>query len=157
MTQLTPARIELAEQLRTIWSMSPEADTPFEALLAPEYWAHVSSKLRPRDRIEVEPEDGMYYAELIVRDAGKLFAKVEVIRHVELKKYDVRGDLDQQFDIRHAGPNQKWRVVRINDKAVLQSGFSTPDEARTWALQHAKAMSTGTPLVKDKKGTQAAA
>lgn len=152
MPQLAPSRIELAEQLRTIWSMSPEADTTFEAILLPEYWAHVSAKFRPRDRIEVEPEDGTYYAELIVRDAGKLFAKVEVIRHVKLKEYNVRGDLDMQFDIRHAGPNQKWRVVRVADKAVLSSGHETPDAARSWAMQHAKAMSTGTPAKIEKKG-----
>lgn len=71
---ITTSRITLAEYARNIFVVTPEHGTPFEDILKPSYWLHVadtvSMRLRPYDRIEVRPEDGSYFAELIVRSVN---------------------------------------------------------------------------------------
>ena len=90
MTQLASNRLHLAEHRRNIFDVVPEHGTPFEELLKDSYWAHVSAKLKPGDHIEVRAEDGSYYAELIVQDAGRLYAKVAKLVHVVLDAVEVR-------------------------------------------------------------------
>lgn len=143
MTQLAPARMELAEQLRTIWSVSLEEGTPFEALMDPAFWAHVSAKLRPRDRLEVEPEDGSFYAELIVLDAGKLYARVAVLLKVDLGSIEVSADFPRELEVKFRGVNQKWCVVRRSDKSVLKFGLETSEQAISWAMENWKNILAG--------------
>lgn len=139
MTQLQITRFESAEHQRNLWCAVPEAGTPFEAVLTPAYWAHISARLRPWDRIEVMPEDGSYFAELLVQDAGRLYAKVAMLRHLKLEMVEVRGeDGGADYEIKWAGPVKKWRVMRKSDKAELRDRFSTQGEASSWLAQHIK-------------------
>lgn len=129
-TQLAPNRLKFSEHTRNIFTMTPEAGTPIEALVDKGYWAHVAAKFKPGDRIEVLAEDGEYFAELLVQDAGRLYAKVAVLRHVKLDSVEVQesdlviGDLS----IKHRGPHLKWCVLRGKDS--LHEG-KTKDEALT--------------------------
>ncbi len=139
MTQLATNRIQFAEQMRNIWYVTPEVNTPFEALLDPKYWAHVSAKFRPRDRIEVDAEDGSYFAELLVVDAGRLFAKVVVLRKHELVPVEIQ-DLSPDFEVKWAGPHAKWRVVRKKDRGSLKDGFENRQDAEMYLASHLKAI-----------------
>ena len=140
MTQLATARIQAAEQMRNIWFVTPEHDTPFESILDPKYWAHVSWQFKPRDRIEVDAEDGSYFAELIVLDAGRLFAKVAVLRKHEFAKADVTGEEDSGFEVKWAGRHSKWRVIRKADKAVLKEGFEDKQAGLVWVAGHMRSI-----------------
>lgn len=125
MTQLQPARLKNAENERQQHFVVPEHGTPFDALLDPAYWAHVSMKFRPCDLIEVHAEDGSYYARLLVRDAGKLYAKVAKLEYVELDKVEVlqaAGKILDGHEVKWRGPLHKWCVVRGAD--VLKDGMS---------------------------------
>lgn len=126
MTQLSPARHFIdAACKRNIHFVVPEHGTPFEALLDPAYWAHISSKLAPCDQIEVNAEDGSYYARLLVRDAGRLYAKVAELEHVELDKVEVlqsNAPLPDGHGVKWRGPVHKWSVVRGNE--VLKDGMA---------------------------------
>ena len=46
-------------------------------------WSHIASRLRPTDRVEVHAEDGSWFAELYVRDAGHLHATLVPLRVFE--------------------------------------------------------------------------
>lgn len=140
MTQLATSRIQFAEHMRNIWYVVPEHSTPFEALLDSKYWAHVSAKFKPRDRIEVDAEDGSYFAELVVIDAGRLFAKVALLRKIELKAEEVGSDVSPDFEVKWAGRHAKWRVMRKADKASLKDGFDDRAQADLWLANHLKAM-----------------
>jgi len=137
MTQLATNRIQTAEYMRTIWYVTPESGTPMESLLDPKYWAHVSWQFKPRDRIEVDCEDGSYFGELMVIDAGRLFAKVELLWEHKFTATEVAGE-QSLYEVKWAGRHAKWRVMRKADKVVLQDGFEDRQAADLWAASHAR-------------------
>lgn len=139
MTQLATDRIQFAQHMRNVWYVTPEAGTPIEALLEPQFWAHVSSKMKPRDRIEVDAEDGSYFVELRVEDAGRLFAKVVVLRQCNLGVTEQKED-SPDFKVMWAGPHAKWRIVRSKDRGLLKDGFETRQDADLYLASHIKAM-----------------
>lgn len=139
MTQLAPRNFYAAEVVRNQWEIKPEFGTPPEALLDAAYWAHVSSRLRPGDTIVAFPEDKSYYSELLVVDAGKLFAKVVELRCVKLASAQLfNTTLPDGFDIKFRGP-KKWSVLRGKD--VLKEGMEK-GEAERWLTEHIQAVGT---------------
>lgn len=139
MTQLATDRIQLAQHMRNIWYVTPEYGTPVEALLEPQFWAHVSAKMKPRDRIEVDAEDGSYFVELRVEDAGRLFAKVVVLRRVDLSPTEA-AEQSTDYKVMWAGPHAKWRIVRAVDKGLVKDGLESRQAAELYLASHVKAM-----------------
>lgn len=141
MTQLAPTRCKIADYVRTEFVVTPEAGTPFEALLAEHYWAHCSLNFRPGSKLEVHPPEGHYYAELIVQDCGRLFAKVAVLNKVNLHAVEVGVDAGPQaYSVKYCGPNALWCVHRKVDGALIKSELGTKDAALEWAKQHSASM-----------------
>lgn len=143
MTQLATNRIKQAEFTRVLWEVTPEVGTPFEALLDPKYWAHVSAQFRRGARIEVLPPDNSYFAELLVIDAGKLFAKVKALRFVNLSEpVQPEQAVEEKsvaagYEIKWAG-RAKWRVIRSEDRATLSDGHEERQKAADWLDGHLK-------------------
>lgn len=140
MTQLATDRIQFAQHMRNVWYVTPEFGTPVEALLDPQYWAHVSAKFKPRDRIEVDAEDGSYFVELRVEDAGRLFAKVVVLRRCDFVASVEKEEQTPEYKIMWAGPHAKWRIVRSTDKGLVKDGLETRSAAELYLASHVKAM-----------------
>ncbi len=143
MTQLQPSRCKPAEFQRALYAVTPEAGTPFEALLEPKYWAHVSMNFRPGCHIEVYPPEGHYYAELLVQDSDHLWAKVAVLRKVDLQAVEVGSqDLDLSgFEVAFGGVNDNWVVRRLMGKGkkdTLKTGLGTKAEADDWLRKHVR-------------------
>ena len=137
--KLAPARITLAEQKRNVWVIVPELGVPYEAIVNdPAFLSHVASYLRPFDRIEVLPEDGSYFAELIVRSAGRQHAKLSELRKVDLEAIAV--DTDSRFRVAFQGAHKKHVVVRTRDNTPLQGGFDTAESAYAWLLANVKSL-----------------
>lgn len=139
MTQLASNRLHFAEHRRNIFDVVPEHGTPFEELLKDGYWAHVSAKMKPGDHIEVRAEDGSYYAELIVQDAGRLYAKVAQLTFVKLDSVQVTegGLTSEGYEVAWKGPQLKWCVLRGKDR--LKEGMDK-GSAIQWMQNHAKAV-----------------
>lgn len=142
MTQLQPFRSKLAEFQRAVFAITPEEKTPFEALLSPHYWAHVSKGFRPGCKLEIYPPEGEYYAELLVQDCGHLFAKVAVLHKVDLTSVVVgEHQLDTSaYRASYGGVNDKWCVHRIVDgkKEKMKSELGDREEAEAWIRQHVR-------------------
>lgn len=141
MTQLAPSNFKQAEFMRNVWCAVPEKDTPFDALLDPQYWAHVSALIKRGDRIEILAIDSSYFAELLVLDAGRLFAKVKVLRHILLEQVvtaeqvETQSPIPEGYDVKWAD-RAKWRVTRKVDKATLHDGCETRADALVWLDEH---------------------
>lgn len=133
MTQLATNRFELSINgiRHNIFRVTPEIGTPPAALLDPHYWAHVSAKLSVGNIIEVMAEDGSYFAELLVRDVGNLYAKVAFKSPVTVfsKDEDVQ-PAPAGYDVRWRGPKCKFGVYHGAD--MLKDGFVDKSEARAW-------------------------
>jgi len=136
--KIHPSRFGSADQKRNIWHVVPEDGTVFDDVLAPVYWAHLASRLRPTDRIEVHAEDGSYFAELVVRSVGNLHAKVQVIRKID---FDVAVEAATDIaghEVMWKGPHHRHAVVRGKD--IIQGGFETKDAAFSWLATNAKSL-----------------
>lgn len=132
---LNTSRFSLAEYERNIFVVTPETGTSFEELQDPAYWAHVAAKLKPWDMIEVRAEDGSYWAQMLVQDASRLWAKVTVLKHVQLHAVEQKSSEIDGHLVKFGGPVKKWTVVRLTDKAVLRDGMSKAD-AEKWLADH---------------------
>lgn len=132
-----------AEFMKVNYCINPELGTMPQDLLKPSYWAHVAFKLKPLDTIEVRAEDGSYYAELLVRDRGRAWAKVVFKPGYPLVFEDIVNvptmDLDE-YEIVWKGPQNKFRVMRKSDNHTMKEGFSDKEAARKWVLEHVKSL-----------------
>jgi hypothetical protein len=133
MTQLTPRRFKSSDSIRNQWHAEPEFGTPADALLDPAYWAHVSSQMRRGDIVCALSEDNSYFCELLVIDAGKLFAKVIQLRCVKITSAQMLNvDVPDGYEIKFRGP-RKWSVLRNKD--VLKDDMEKT-QAEAWLRDH---------------------
>jgi hypothetical protein len=136
MTQLAPRNFKQAESVRNQWTITPEYGTSSDALLDPAYWAHVSAYLRRGDIITALSEDNSYFSELLVLDAGKLFAKVCELRCVKITSAQMLNiTVPEGYEIKFRGP-RKWSVLRGKD--VLKDDMEK-QAAEKWLEEHLKA------------------
>lgn len=137
MTQLTPRRFKQSNSVRNQWHIEPEFGTPVEALLVPGYWAHISSYLRRGDVITALAEDNSYHVELLVLEAGKLFAKVVLKQRVDITAAQMsNAPIPDGYEIKFRGPVKKWSVLR--DKDVLKDELDSRSAAESWLTDHVK-------------------
>jgi len=96
--------------------------------------------LKPCAEIIVHAEDGSYYGRLLVRDAGRLYAKVAKLEYIELDAVEVQeGSMPPGYSVKFRGPIQKWCVLRGTD--VLKDGLSK-DMANQWLREHLRTVGT---------------
>lgn len=141
MTQLQPHRHFIDASYKRNWHyVAIEANIPFDAILEPGFWAHISAKMAPFDIIEVDTDDSAYTALLKVRDAGKLYARVEKLIYVLYADKDEvlqGGATLEGHMVKFRGPVHRWCVVRGAD--VLKDAM-TKEEAYAWLGQYAKSI-----------------
>lgn len=135
--QLNPARLAQGEYVRTVHVATAEQGTAEEDLINPAYWAHVASKMRPWDRIEVRSDDGTFYAELLVLDSSRTWARVKLLKFLPLTSADVsQTQADDEYEIKFRGPVLRWSVVRRLDNAVIKEAMQNKDEAAAFLAQY---------------------
>jgi hypothetical protein len=133
---LHPSGLKKGEHSRAVYFISPAPTVPYDAVLEPIYWKHVANGLRPGDQIEVWPEDGSYWALLLVSSAGDNTAKVEALIHKQITGAVDEASLIEGYSISWRGPNGKYAVKRDADNNIVQSNFRTKEEAQTWMIQN---------------------
>ena len=126
----------------TVYAVDVPVNVSVEDILVPEYWRNVGEKLKPFDEIKVVAEDGSWYAWLLVLSAARLWAKVALIVHQDLK--EARKDMpltdDENHEVKWKGPTQKYVVTRKSDGASLKEGFQTQLEGWQWLDGHLKSL-----------------
>lgn len=136
---LRESRISLAEFIRQTHHVTPEEGTKFEDLLREDFWSAVSYKFKPADIIEIHAEDGSYFAELYIRAAGRNWAKVAVLRKVDLDPVEAQFSMPE-FETAWKGPARKFAVIRLSDKEIIKDGFDTKEQAADYIRGHVKAL-----------------
>jgi hypothetical protein len=142
-TQLAPNRLMHAEHAHQTFVAAPEAGTPPEALLASAYWAHYSVnpnlQMKAGDHILVQPEDGTYFMELLVRSTYRGGVNLVELRRVIFEKGNDRGGEDfGDHLVKWSGPRLKWTVQRKADKRQLCDNHETKQAAVDWLREHLK-------------------
>jgi hypothetical protein len=123
--KLLPARFKVAVQVSNDWSAVVEAGTPFEQIKDDQaFWSHVQRFVRVGDTIQIRADDGAYYARLYARAVGAQGVKVEVLEYHDFSKLEAVTDNSDEYKVEWAGPHHKFRIVRVADDVVMQSGFN---------------------------------
>lgn len=123
--KLLPARFKAAAQVSNDWSAVVEAGTSFDQVKDdPAFWSHVQRFVRVGDIVHVRADDGAFYARLYVRAAGAVGVTVESLEHHDFSKLAAVADTGDEYKVEWAGPHHKFRIMRIADDVVMQSGFN---------------------------------
>lgn len=132
MAKLLEKNLMGAEFARQSFRVTPPEGTKIEEMLEPEYWAHVARKFIPYDILEVVPEDGSFYARLLVLNTSKLWAKMQKLEYIELSaKKPVQAS--GKYEPKYGGPSAKWRAVNKSDGSIVSTeSFQTRDEAEAY-------------------------
>lgn len=106
-------------------------------LLDPMVWAHVAAQLQPWCRIEARANDGTWFAELLVLEASRNWARVHILHAYNLTTSDVSQSLAaagqlMPYEILHRGPHSQWSVIRKLDRSVMHEGEATQQGAINW-------------------------
>lgn len=131
---LPEARLTMAEQARNTWRVTVPSGTPIEDAVKPGYWAHVATKLRIYDRIEIMPDDGTWIADALVRDVGRHSATLAILSHWELEPLSIVGDLGD-FEIEHLA-SLGWCVRRKSDGSRVSERHATKSAAAVWVAEN---------------------
>lgn len=140
-TSLRMSRFKQAEYVFITWAVNADAGTPIEEVLKPEYWANVASQMTAFDEVIVRADDGAYRLHLFVEASGRTWAKVRQIGEPLLMQSKDAPEIpvaDGEYAVKWAGPTDKWRVIRANDKAIITKGHATRDLAEQAAKEYLK-------------------
>lgn len=139
MTTIAPNRLQRSEHYYANYAVVLPHGHSFDDALSPDYWSHVGSRLRQHDVIRVIPEDGSYFAELLVLSAGSGFAKVKALRQIPLEEDGEPIAETEPVYVKWQGPHVKHAVIRRSDGERLKEGFSEKKEAEQWARDYLSA------------------
>jgi hypothetical protein len=128
--KILQSQFVLATSARMVYALTLSEGQTYEELFKPETWAHVARHIQPGFKVEVMPEDGSFYAELLVRAASNLEVTVAELFRVNFGEIEERDE--EQHEIKWAGPKARYRVSRKADKAVIKDGFETAELAAEW-------------------------
>lgn len=140
--QLEERRFQLAEQARNTWAITVEGGEhrpSKDEILSGAFLAHVATRLRPYDRIEVRCDDDSFFAELLVLSTGHAVARTAVLSWTALTAIDdAAADEISGYKIEKKGPHKQWCVIRESDKAYIHEGAVSREAARFWLVEHLK-------------------
>jgi len=131
-----PTNIEESSYARTVWQVKPEIAATVDDLLDQNYWAHVAHRMRAGHRIEAIPADRHYFAEFFVLAASTNWAKVILLRKVDLIK-DNQSIEKEGYIVKFAGQH-RWRVEK--DGSILSKDHDDQKSAAAWLANHIKDM-----------------
>ena len=125
--QLTDPRMKEQDFLRVWWVVTAQAGTTKEDIQKPEFWTQVAIKLKPYNRVDVQSDDGAFFAEYLVLSCDKTYANVKLLNWTDL--HAVVEQPLEDFYPKWRGPHLKWSVIRSSDKEAIKEGFDTKDAA----------------------------
>lgn len=130
---LNPRGIRFGETARNVHVVPIPPKVKIEDVMDPDFWAHCTGLFREGDKIECRSQDNAWYAELMVASVGTLLVKMWRLLYVELGEAasGVPRRATSEFVVNLGGP-QRWRVVRLADKAPIHIGEPTKEEAERW-------------------------
>ena len=136
---LSPGRLQSAAHYYASYAVVLPGGTAYEDVLKPEFWAHCAAKLRQHDTIRLIPEEGTYFAELLVLASGRGFVNMKELRLIQLGDDELEASsVNDQVEVKWRGPHSKWSIIRNSDGAVLKEGIVEKPDALREAAGYAK-------------------
>jgi hypothetical protein len=135
--KITRNQVSLEEHARSNNLVLPADGFAREDAINPESWVHVTSILRPMDKLSVLSADRTWYGEYIVLKSGdEEFALAETLYRDLTPAEEAETYSGGGYAVSWGGRSQRWRVKRLSDGKVLVSGMEKA-EAEAWAASEA--------------------
>lgn len=135
MVPLQEMRFKQREILQNEWAINAPKGTTIEDMLTPTFWAHVASKVNPRDKITIMTDDCRMYVELIVFAKGQNWLQVQVFgAPVYASSEMANASMADDYRIEYGGLQNHWQIVRVADGRLIKSDgtLKSEQEARLW-------------------------
>lgn len=130
---LNPRVVKLGEHVRAVHVVQVPAKVRLEDVMDPDFWAHCGWLFKTGDKVECRTIDNAWYADLMVASVGPLLVKMWLLHYVELgAPASASSRTAGEFAATWGGPVQRWRVVRLSDKAAIHVGEDTREAAEQW-------------------------
>jgi hypothetical protein len=135
-------RFAQAEQKRTVYRVTLPEGVAFEATLHPTYWAHVSTRLVPYDRIEVLAEDGRFFGELLVTKVSRTEAHMAKLSLTDLdpSMKTIPSHTTEDMKVSWKGEMRKFVIERMADNTVIREGIDQRSVAISEAEAYARSL-----------------
>lgn len=137
---LSPNRVQVGyagHYWSTYQCVADEAHTAEDAQ-QPGYWAHVAAarRLRVNDVFEVRCETGEWMLDLIVIEAGLRFARVKLLRTVDVEQPSDQQSTFSSVKVEYKGPVKKHCIIRKADRVIVKEGISSKSDAVREAFEY---------------------
>ena len=131
-----------ASAKRNLWIVTTDLGVTKDDFTRPGYWSLVAWKFRIYDRLEIRSGDGEFFAEYLIIDCDKNFAKIHELSWVDLKSDNAAMDeaCGTEFEYRLRGP-RGHSVIRLSDSAVMVEELSSKDQAIAWIIDNKRSIS----------------
>lgn len=134
--------LDRIEFTNTDWRYTPTDGVTINDMTNTAFWSPVASQMHRGDIIRVIPEDGNFYAELLVRVVEPFAVKVHVLMAEVFDKPKAEAapvaPPEPGYTIAFKGPQEGWTVVRDDDRETLFKKGKDAEEARAWLRGHLK-------------------
>lgn len=125
--QLKDARLKESDFVRIWWVATVEHGVTREDILRPDFWAQTALKLKPYNRIDVQADDGSFFAEYLVLTCDKTYATLKELSWTELNT--AKEAPNEEFYPKWGGPHLKWRIIRSSDNEAVMEMLDSKDLA----------------------------
>ena len=151
MPQLDAGRFRPAEAMRNVYQVNVEPGITRQQVLNPAFLAHIARELRPYAKLEITCDDGTLYAEAIVLQAERTWAKIHITQWHNLTTQDVSlskaevaeqaklmADAEAVHRVEYKGQTKKWCVIRNKDGAYVRENEESKANAQLWLREYLK-------------------
>jgi hypothetical protein len=129
-----PANIQRQDYARDVWVLTAANIIRPADLENKEFWINLVD-LKTGDRIEVMPEDGSWFSEVMVRRVVGREIKIGVINHVKFDDAVVPSESVGEYEIKWLGKVKRFGIMNP-DNTVFRDGFQTRSDAREFLSEH---------------------
>lgn len=133
MAILSPHRVHVgyAGHYWSVYQCIAEEAHTAEDAQTPGYWAHVAAmrKLRTNDEFHVRNETGAWMLDLVVVEAGQRFARVKVLRTVDVEQPAETDKPLETVKVEYKGPVKKHCIIRLSDREIVKEGIAMKADA----------------------------
>lgn len=127
-----------AEVARNVWAVQAAEGVQTADVASSRFFSHLQPKLRVGDRVELTAHDGSWMLDLRV-----MASEAGAVRTFVLHRYDFGDKVAPKeliaadgYVAQYGSEQTKWRIVRVEDKAVLKDGFADQRAAVAWLNGH---------------------
>ena len=133
---LLPQNILGGEFARNVWTITADNAVTRADLADPKLYESIADKVRLGDQLEIMPEDGSWFAWLVVRNKERATVKTGLLMYKDFEDAAVPSETIGALEVRWRGPRVRFGVVRKSDGAVLKENLMTRSDALAWAIEH---------------------